>query len=120
MKAFSGTPFTIGVFNDPEAIDLMNQLESLLTAAGWKENEWKSGGDIVLGGRPGRPNAGYTLVSGLFVQADNSRSSDFGPVVVALANAVIEAGIAATAEIGRMAPGTNNDDIKILVGKKPP
>jgi len=74
--------------------------------------------DIVLGRAP-RPNFGYTLVIGLYVQADNTHASDFGPIVRALAAALTDAGVSAKPEVGRMAPDTNNDAIKILVGKKP-
>lgn len=48
MKPFASVPFTMGVFNDPEAIDLMIQIDSALVTDGWQETEWKSGGDIVL------------------------------------------------------------------------
>ena len=118
MRAFAGTPFTMGVFNDPEPIDLMNQIDNALVAAGWQETEWKSGGDIVIGRSP-RPNFGYTLVIGLYVQADNKHASDFGPIVQALAAILTAEGVPAKPEVGRMAPETNNDAIKILVGKKP-
>ena len=118
MKRFSGTPFVLGVFQEQEALALQAQIESILTEAGWVEQEWKSGGDIVAV-RPGRPNMGYTFVTGLYVQADNSHAPDFGPIVEKLAKLLSDAGIEAKPEIGRMAPNTNNDAIKILIGQKP-
>ena len=119
MKSFSGTTFVLGVFQEPEAVALMEQINSALRLAGWIEQEWKSGGDIVLS-RQGHPNAGYTFVTGLYVQADaGSHATDFGPIVVKLAHLLSDAGIEAKGEIGRMAPNTNNDSIKILIGQKP-
>jgi hypothetical protein len=118
MKQFSGTPFVLGVFQEPEALALLTQVEDILIAAGWVEQEWKSGGDVV-GARQGRPTIGYTFVTGLYVQADNSHAADFTPIVVQLASLLSDAGIDAKPEVGRMAPNTNNDAIKILIGQKP-
>ncbi len=118
MKQFSGTPFVFGVFQEPEALALLTQVDDILIAAGWVEQEWKSGGDVVYA-HQGRPNIGNTFVTGVYVQADNSYAADFGPIVAKLALLLSDAGIDAKPEVGRMAPNTNNDAIKILVGQKP-
>jgi hypothetical protein len=118
MKQFSGTPFVLGVFQEPEALALLTQIEDILIKAGWVEEEWKSGGDVVYS-RQGRPNIGYTFVTGLYVQADYSHAADFRPIVMLLASLLSDAGIDAKPEVGRMAPNTNNDAIKILIGQKP-
>lgn len=119
MRPFAGTPVVFGVFQDPEPIALLDQLSDALTLAGWSEQEWKSGGDIVMTRGAGHSIAGYTLVSGLYVQADNSHADDFGPIVAKLAKLLTDAGIPAKPEVGHMAPNTNNDAIKILIGQKP-
>jgi hypothetical protein len=67
----------------------------------------------------GHPIAGYTFVTGIYVQADASHAADLGPIVGALATLLSGAGMEAKAEIGRMVPNTNNDAIKILIGQKP-
>src|SRR3979411_1792911 len=48
MISFAGTPVTFGVFQDPESFALLDQLSRLLVSANWIEQEWKSGGDIVM------------------------------------------------------------------------
>jgi len=119
MEPFAGTPIVFGVFQDPEAFALLDQVSRMLTLAGWIEQEWKSGGDIVLTRGGGHPIAGFTVVTGVYVQADASHAADFGPIVAKLAQMLSEAGIGAKAEVGRMGANTNNDAIKILIGQKP-
>jgi hypothetical protein len=118
IKAFAGVPFTIGLFNEPEALDLMAQLERVLAAAGWVEGDWKGSGDTRLS-RPGKPSLGFTSVAGVFVQADKSHLADFGPAVVALAAALTKNGVAATPQVGNMPPDPAREAIQILIGKKP-
>ena len=119
MKTFTRTPLVFGVFQEPEAFALLDQISRTLTQAGWIEQEWKSGGDIVVTRGGGHPIAGYTFVTGVYVQADASHAADFGPIVEKLAKLLSDAGIQAKAEVGRMSPNTNNDAIKILIGQKP-
>src|ERR1051326_6519046 len=47
MQQFSGTPFVLGVFQEPEAMALLTQVENMLITAGWIEQDWKSGGAVV-------------------------------------------------------------------------
>lgn len=119
MRPYSKTPVVFGVFQEPEALALLDQLSKVLTSAGWIEEEWKSGGDIVLTRSNPHPPAGFTSVTGVYVQADASHGSDFGPIVAKLAKLLSDAGIDTTPEVGRMGPNTNNDAIKILIGQKP-
>jgi hypothetical protein len=118
VKKWSGTKFTLAVFDDPEPIELMAQIENALNSAGWIEDGWKGGGAIVLS-RPGRPNVGFSRVQGLFIQADGSHAAEFGWQVGTLASALTAEGIAVTPEIGHMSPNTNNEVIQIQIGKKP-
>jgi hypothetical protein len=119
MSAFPKTPVVFGVFQDPEAIALLNQMSRILISANWVEQEWKGGGDIVLNRGPGHPSAGYTYVGGLYVQADNSHAADFGPIARELAKLLSDDGISANAEVGRMTPNDNKNAIRILIGQKP-
>jgi hypothetical protein len=116
VKPFAGMQFTIAVFNDPEPIGLMPQIENALASAGWIEVAWKGGGDIALT-REGHPIAGFTIAQGLLVQADVSHP-EIGSAVIALASALTAENVSAKPEIGRMPPNTNNDVVQILIGKK--
>jgi hypothetical protein len=51
IKRFQGTPFVITVFNEPEVLDLMSQIESALASAGWVQIPCM-GGDIVYRSGP--------------------------------------------------------------------
>jgi hypothetical protein len=84
MRPYAGTVFTMGAFNDTEPIDLMQQIDRALLDAGWKETEWKSGGNLALS-RPGHPNFGYVVLAGVYAQADRSHAENFGPIVARLA-----------------------------------
>jgi hypothetical protein len=118
IKKWSGTRFTLAVFNDPEAIAFMSQIETALLSAGWIETDWKGGGALAYT-RAGRPNVGITLLQGLFVQADSSHATDFGWQVGTLVANLKEEGLHATAEVARMVPQDGNIDvIQIQVGKK--
>jgi len=119
MKLYSKTPVVFGVFQEPEALAFLDQLSKLLIAAGWTEEEWKSGGDIALTRGGLHPVAGFTSVTGVYVQADATHANDFGPIVSKLAKFLSDAGVEATPEVGHMGPNTNNDAIKILIGQKP-
>jgi hypothetical protein len=118
VKKFAKTPFVLGVFQDAEALELLKQVDVILTSAGWVEQAWKGGGDIAYS-RPGHANIGSTYVTGVFVQADESHMADFGPIVVILAKLLSDAGVDATPEVGKMPANTNIDAIKILIGQKP-
>jgi len=59
------------------------------------------------------------MVTGVYVQADIKHAADFGPIVQKLAKLISGAGIETKPEVGRMAPDTNNDAVKILIGQKP-
>jgi len=115
-KPFSGTHFTIGIFNDPDPINLLSQIEAALSAARWIEVGWHGGGDIQLS-RPGHPSVGFVSVQGVYIQADNSHASEFAAAVMAVAAAFPD-NIPAKPEIGRMPANTNNDVVQILIGKK--
>jgi hypothetical protein len=116
VKQFAGTHFAVAVFNDPESVNLAAQIENVLAAAGWVEVSWKGGGDISFT-RTGHPNAGFTLLQGLFIQSDLNRINDLGPATKTLTLALRTAGIEAKGEIGRMPPN-DSDLVQIQIGKK--
>jgi hypothetical protein len=118
IKFFSATPFEMTLFDDPEAIDLVLQIEDVLNSAGWTEQSWSGAGSINFT-RPQKPTVGLNSMTGLFVQADASRASDLGAAAVALASALKDAGLAATSQVGQMPEGMNKSAVQIQIGKKP-
>lgn len=117
VSPFRGQPFSMGVFNDAECIDLMVQISKSLVLAGWEHKAWEGGGDTVLT-LGVMPPLGLTGVVGVYVQTDISRISDFGPALDIMAVALSAEGIPAKPEIGPMRPNTNTGTIQILVGRK--
>jgi hypothetical protein len=116
VRRFAGVNFTISVFNDPESINLLTQIDDALVGAGWIETDWKGGGDISFS-RSGHPNAGFNFLQGLYVQAEATRMNEFGPAVALLVTALNNAGLEAKGELGNMPPNAKGV-IQIQVGKK--
>jgi len=117
-KQFPKTPFILTIFDDPEAVTFMGQIEDSLTAGGWLEKQWNAGASIVFL-RDGKTTLNLNSMEGLYVQADVSRSIDFGPAVIAVANQLKAAGIAALSQIGPMPSNMDKNAVFIQVGKKP-
>jgi hypothetical protein len=116
-KQFPNTPFVLTVFNDPEAISITGQIEDCLIAGNWVEKEFK-GGDIVFS-RPGKNALTLNSLVGIYVQADVSKSADFGALVVLIADQLKTDGIAALSQVGAMPSNMDKSAIFIQVGKKP-
>ena len=119
VRQDAGTEFSMAVFDDKEAIDLLGQLNETLLRAGWKEIDWTGGGDVVLSRGPGHARVGIQAVEGLYVQADIEQRKRFEPIVHRLGQALIKAGLAIKGEIGKLPDGENKNAIRILVGEKP-
>lgn len=117
-RQFPGTPFVLTIFNDPEAISLMGQIEDSLVAGGWIEQEWGAGRSIMFT-RQDKPSLNLNSLVGLYVQADASKSDEFTAPVVLIANLLKAAGIAALSQVGPMASEMDKNVIFIQVGKKP-
>jgi hypothetical protein len=117
IKGFANTPFLISVFDDPETIGLLSQIESALSAAAWVEKPWKYGN--IQYTRPNRPSVGLNTLSGIFVQVDTSRQSDLGAAGNALAYALKNEGLEARFEIGAMPDWMDKNAVQIQLGQKP-
>jgi len=115
---FPGTPFVLTIFNDPEAISLMGQIEDSLIAGGWIEQEWAAGRSILFT-RQGKPSLNLNSLVGLYVQADASKSDDFTAPVALIANRLKADGMAALSQVGPMPSEMDKNVIFIQVGKKP-
>jgi hypothetical protein len=116
LKPFERTPYVITVFDEPEVLDLMTQIEGALASAGWAQIPWSEGPIVYK--RPDKPAIGFNFLTGLFIQADDSRASDLGVAAVALADALKLEGLAATSQVGQMPAGMNKDGVNIQIGKK--
>jgi hypothetical protein len=116
LKRFERTPFVITVFNDPEVLQLVSEIESALVLAGWVEIPWNEGN--VVDRRTDKPAIGFNFLTGLFVQADESRVS-LGVAAAALANALKSEGLEAKSEVGQMPAEMTKEAVHIQIGKKP-
>jgi len=117
LKQFRNTPFVMTVFNDPEATDLLSQIDATLILAGWSEIPWNE--SPIIYKRSDKPAVGLNSLTGLFVQADASRSVDLGLAATALADALKAEGLEAISQVGQMPDGMDKDAIHIQIGKKP-
>ncbi len=115
LKQFSGTPYALYLFDDPEAASLLNQIERILEAAGWNG---RSGiGDMVKS-RPNKPDIAMTRMNGLFVQIDSDHQSILLPAGSALAGTLRNAGLIARLEAGNFPAPIDKTAIRIVVGQK--
>ena len=74
---------------------------------------------VLAAGKQGRPNAGYVLMTGLFVQVDYAHQFRLGQQAIDLGNCLTANGIAVQVQSGNLPAGKNEAAIRILVGKKP-
>jgi hypothetical protein len=117
LSQFGNTPFVMTVFNDPEATALLSQIDATLTLAGWSEIPWHE--SPIIYRRADKPAVGLNSLTGLFVQADASRSVDLGLAATELADALTAEGLEAILQVGQMPYGMDKDAIHIQIGKKP-
>lgn len=105
------------VIGDPEATDILGQIDSALTAAGLIAVPWTP---ATIGyERKGRPRIGNTTVPGVIVQMHPDHLEEFSVPASLLVNELVEAGIAARAEFGLGIENNNPNAMHILIGKKP-
>lgn len=115
LKGFAKIPFDFFITPDPEPVSLMDQLAGSLTEAGW---EWKSVSEIIVFRQQGKPNAGLMTGSGIGIQIDHSKLTDWEKPVLALANELVAAGIEVKAE--QLLDGiVDANAVHIRIGKKP-
>jgi hypothetical protein len=116
LRPYVGTPFDCFVHNDPEAIELMRQISDTLTAAGWLHKPVS--GRAVVFNLPGKPPAGIVTFTGLEIQIDESRQSDWAPTVRALQDSLVQEGLAVSV-LALTDASEHPNAIHIKIGKKP-
>jgi len=95
VMEFSGVPFDFSLQPGAEPFALMEQIGASLKAAGWNRQPWQ--GTPIVFTPPGQPNAGMVAFAGLEIQIHDSRTAEWGPATKALWDALLAAGIKATA-----------------------
>lgn len=115
---FAGQKFDMAVnAGDPEANDLLDTIENILTRAGWVAVDW-NGGDVVFT-RPSRQVVGIVTMTGVFAQMEREKVAEFeAPAVILMGTLNLE-GIESKAEAGQIPHAQNKDVLHIMVGKKP-
>jgi hypothetical protein len=116
LRGFAGTNFDTAAMQDSEPMTLLVQIEDALLAAQWVQVDWK-GGPMQLD-RPGRHDAGIIAASGVVVQVDAQKLSQFGSAVRALVSVLKAENIDASANVV-LNPSSTTDAIHIAVGRKP-
>jgi hypothetical protein len=122
LKPFIGTNFDSAIVPyDPEAADLLLEIETALKNAGWTLIPWISPDDLIFDRtQSGRPNAGIVSATGVFVAADPNGDRALWNASRALASALNSVNIAALAgPIPPTVKSTNAHAIHLLVGAKP-
>lgn len=116
LRPFAGSPFNFSVQVDQESVDLMEQIASVLAAAGWERRATAANVTYMPPG--GLPHAGVSAGRGVQIQISSTRNNDWAPAVIALRDALRGAGI--ETEGKSITDGTESPDaIHVYVGGKP-
>lgn len=118
-KQFAGTTFNIAAFNSKEPLNLVFQIEEILSAAGWKQLDWDA---LITINRTGRSSLGIAAETGVTIQVEfdleaATRSRLLG-IAKFLASALTKEGIAAEAQFMPLKT-KNPESIHLVVGEKP-
>jgi hypothetical protein len=113
LKKFPGTPFVLRVFQEPEALRLLNQVVDILHSATWVQKPIVAATEIST--KHGA--AGISLGLGIIISVDPSRASELGPAGKALVAALADERIAS--EFRVVALQLQPEIIHIAIGKKP-
>jgi hypothetical protein len=120
MKRFAGTQFDVAMaITDPEAEDLLGQIEDTMAAAGLVQIPW-SGTEpgSLLARRSGRPAVGGTSVPGVKIGPNQQHLAELIAPSSTLATQLRGMGIDALAVFGPTTENNNPNAMHILVGKK--
>jgi hypothetical protein len=90
IRPFAGTPFVFFIQADPEPVRLMNQLSVALVAAGWN---WRNSSQTIAFTQPGKPSVGMMTGTGIRLQFASSKTEEWQAPILALANALLAAGL---------------------------
>jgi uncharacterized OsmC-like protein len=113
LSKFSGTPFQLRVFQDPESLKFMNQIADILHSATWTQLPIVAA--MEISSKYG--TVGVSLSAGVIITVDMSRESDLGPAGKALATALDAERIASEFKVAKIE--RQAERIHIQVGKKP-
>jgi hypothetical protein len=123
LRSFAGTEFDVSIRGaDPEVDSLLEQIEAILEAAGWKQIAWQSapvGAAVSAFKRPNKLLVGEVNVSGIVVQMHAEQAEMLKYPGLALAEALLTEGIQARAEPGSGFENGNTKALHVLIGKKP-
>jgi len=115
LAKYPGVVFDVSSANDPESIELLNVIESVLVTAGWKEQGF-SANPIILQ-RPGQPNAGIIASSGVEIDLPVTHRYDWASAATTLGKGLTQAGLQGVAV--HYDPGDRGQALHLRVGYKP-
>ncbi len=113
IGAYIGTPFTLAVQQDPEAMSLLNDVRDVVTAAGWKQLPFPS--PVVLT-QPGQLGIGLIIGTGIQILVPTARQNEWSHAATTLRDAFNSHSVQAQASLDAT---ISNDAIRIQVGRKP-
>jgi hypothetical protein len=115
LEPFKGTKFDLYVSGDAESVELMLEVDTVLTKSGWIQSE-AMGSDIMVGGKAGAYNS-----RGIVISIAHAKKAELQSAVGALAVAIRGAGLEIK-EVGFQPEfpdfKTNPDAIHIFIGSK--
>lgn len=112
LRRFPGQQFSLSVNPDPEAINFLQVIESLLTSSGWVKTPPQIG-DIQVG------DAGTAYFSGVFLDVSPDEIEELRPIIRAVADALTAEGISTTPRTNVQLAGKKARTINIGIGRKP-
>lgn len=112
LRPFAGQQFSFAVYPDPESIDLMRVLESILKSAGWIRIPSQIG-DVEVEG------AGIAYASGIFVDVAPADIRVLRERISIFDNALRNEGLIAQHRMNPELTGKAHNAINIAIGKKP-
>jgi hypothetical protein len=122
LRPFAGTKFDFGVNpNSAEQMDFMIALQPVLVAAGWVNRKWSDGHthpSPLTGNQQILPIFASIFATNIEIHSSPENREQLKPAVTALAAALNNIGIVATADEGHDVVSINFDAVHIWVGEK--
>jgi len=111
VQAFHSIPWDASIIPTSDAIDLVQQLAAALKKGGWERRAVPFGFKLSNGD----PIVGLAVRNGTVVAVANEKAAEWGPAATALAKALTDQGIPATAEKD---PNLDVSAVHVLIGAK--
>jgi hypothetical protein len=119
VRDFAGTPFDIAIVAyEPEIIALVDVLETALTQAGWRPQEWSGLTGMVVLREKAKVALGIAAVDNIVIQLYPDDSATFSPAAHALATALTHAGLEAQTKLESPPTEWNREALHLLIGRK--